>query len=126
MSAVTTRTGTTIQGSSPRSSWAFMTNHTQVLLCIARDPSVRLRDVATTVGITERAAQSIVADLVGEQYLSRTRIGRRNQYQVHLGAPLRHHDNGSLTIGGLLDFLLSDACATPYSRISLQPDGLAV
>jgi predicted transcriptional regulator len=65
--------------------WRFLTNHTQVLLAIARDPDVRLRDVAEMVGITERAAQRIVADLIESGYLKRERIGRRNHYRVNRG-----------------------------------------
>lgn len=97
----------------PRTSWGFLTNHTQVLLCIVRDADIRLRDVATLVGLTERAAQSIVADLEAEGYLSRSKVGRRNRYEIHLDAPVRHHD-GELTIGELLVFLSS-----PEHRASL-------
>ncbi len=70
--------------------WTFLTNHAHVLLCIARAPGARLRDVADRVGITERAAQRIVADLVNEGYLTRERVGRRNQYVVHSEQHLRH------------------------------------
>jgi hypothetical protein len=73
-----------------------------VLLCIARDPSIRLRDVALLVGITERAAQSIVADLVDAGYLTRARIGRRNHYDVHAELPLRHPLEHDQTVGTLL------------------------
>jgi hypothetical protein len=99
-----------------RDSWTFVSNHARVLACIAGDSSIRLRDVATEVGITERAAQSIVADLAGAGYVTRTRIGRRNSYEVHRAAPL-HQGGGSLTIGSLLDFLdgASDRVLTrPY------------
>jgi hypothetical protein len=70
-------------------SWSFLTNHAQVLLCIAHDPGIRLRDIGETVGITERAAHRIVGELVGAGYISRTRNGRRNQYtiQPHLTLP---------------------------------------
>lgn len=94
-----------------------MTNHTQVLLCIARDPSVRLRDVAASVGITERAAQSIVTELAEDGYLSRSRIGRRNHYRIHVDAALRPHDH--LTVGALLDFLQS----TPRTATHQRPTG---
>jgi DNA-binding IclR family transcriptional regulator len=69
--------------------WSFLSNHAQALLCIADDPDVRLRDVATAVGITERAAHRIVNDLVEGGYLSRKREGRRNHYQVNSQVPLR-------------------------------------
>jgi hypothetical protein len=82
-----------------------LTNHAQVLFCLLQDPTVRLRDVADRVGITERATQSIVADLVTEGYVSRTRVGRRNTYQVHIDAPLRRDDATPLTVGGLMAFL---------------------
>ncbi|MBS2031112.1 MAG: winged helix-turn-helix domain-containing protein [Deltaproteobacteria bacterium] len=70
--------------------WTFLTNHAHVLLCLARDPEARMRDVATAVGITERAVQRIVADLEAEGYVSRHRDGRRNSYEVHGDLPLRH------------------------------------
>lgn len=107
----------------PRSNWTFLTNHTHVLLCITRDPNVRLRDVATMVGITERAAQSIVADLEGEGYLTRSRVGRRNVYDVHHDNPLRSHDNGSLTVGGLLEFLQSHGRLIDFARSGLAASG---
>lgn len=88
-----------------RTGWMFLTNHTHVLCCLDHDPTMRLRDVAVLVGITERAAQAIVADLVGAGYLSRTRVGRRNHYEVHRDRPLRHHSLSSMSIGHLLDVL---------------------
>jgi hypothetical protein len=74
----------------PEPDWTFLTNHAHVLLCIAREPEVRMRDVAQMVGITERAVQRIVADLEQAGYLVRTRHGRRNQYEVREHLPLRH------------------------------------
>jgi DNA-binding MarR family transcriptional regulator len=70
--------------------WTFLTNHAHVLFCIARDPEVRLRDVAVRVGITERAVQRIVTDLEKDGYLTVSKEGRRNRYQVHYDLPLRH------------------------------------
>lgn len=70
--------------------WTFLTNHGHVLLCIASDPDIRARDIAARVGITERSAQSIVADLVEAGYLTREKVGRRNRYEVQSGRPLRH------------------------------------
>jgi hypothetical protein len=90
-----------------RSSWTFLTNHAHVLLCIVHDPMVRLRDVADTVGITERAAQNIVADLVHDGYLLRTRVGRRNRYEVNTDLPLHRDDHAWVSIGGLLGLLAS-------------------
>ena len=70
--------------------WTFLTNHSHVLLCLAREPEQTLRNVAVCVGITERAVQRIVADLEEAAILTRSRDGRRNRYEVHAGQPLRH------------------------------------
>ena len=82
--------------------WTFLTNHAHVLVCVARDPSIRLRDVAELVGITERAAQRIIADLVAEGYVVRMRAGRRNRYRVNTTAPLRHPLDVEHAVGDLL------------------------
>lgn len=87
------------------SQWTFFSHHAHVLLCIARDPSVRLREVATEVGITERAVQAIVNDLVDEGYLTRERVGRRNHYEIHPDARLRHPMHRDVEIGRLLELL---------------------
>ncbi len=89
----------------PLTGWTFLTNHAHVLLCLARDPDARLRDVAVAVGITERAAQRIVADLVDSGYLERVRQGRRNRYALHREAPLRHALERDHAIGEILDVL---------------------
>jgi DNA-binding IclR family transcriptional regulator len=70
--------------------WKFITNHAQVLLCIAHDPQIRLREIAEACGITERAAHRIVADLEQAGYISRERIGRRNRYEFHPEVAMRH------------------------------------
>ncbi len=85
--------------------WTFLTNHSHVLLCIAEDPDVLLREVAQHVGITERATQRIVAELEEAGYLSHERVGRRNRYQVHAELPLRHPLEDHLEIGALLRVL---------------------
>lgn len=85
--------------------WTFLTNHAHVLLCVARDPGARLRDVAGDVGITERAAQRIVADLVEAGYLERERHGRRNHYRLHPELPLRHPLERDHAIGEVLRVL---------------------
>lgn len=90
-------------------SWTFLTNHMHVLLCIARDPSTRLRDVATAVGITERAAQRIVGELEESGYLVRRREGRRNAYDLRTDRPLRHPLEQQHLIGELLRVLASDS-----------------
>ena len=86
-------------------SWTFLTNHTQVLICIAQDVDITLRDVAIKVGITERAAQRIVADLVDAEILDRRRVGRRNHYLVNRGAAMRNVAQANQQIGPLLDLL---------------------
>ncbi len=88
-------------------SWTFLTNHAQVLVCIADDPGVRLRDIGERVGITERAAHRIVVDLETAGYIARTRDGRRNHYSVNSGVPMhdpiaRHRDQN---VGQLLEIL---------------------
>jgi DNA-binding MarR family transcriptional regulator len=85
--------------------WTFLTNHTQVLLCLARDPDMRLRDVAEMVGVTERAAQRILAELVETGYVERVRVGRRNHYTVNREQTMRHAAQVGYHIGGLLDLL---------------------
>lgn len=86
--------------------WQFVTNHTQVLLCIARDPNIRLRDIADEVGITLGSAQRILAELVEAGYVKRERQGRRNRYLIDRDAPmLRHTAQDGQDIGGLLDLL---------------------
>ena len=85
--------------------WRFVTNHTQVLLAIARDPDARLRDIAQVVGITERAAQRIVADLIEADYVQRTRIGRRNRYSINREIRMRHPAQKEHEVGELLDLL---------------------
>ena len=83
-------------------SWTFLSNHGHVLICIAEDSEIRGRDIAAQVGITERAAQSIVSDLVEAGYVSRERVGRRNQYEIHPELPLRHPVENEHSIGELL------------------------
>ncbi|GII80927.1 ArsR family transcriptional regulator [Sphaerisporangium rufum] len=84
------------------SGWTFLTNHAHVLLALARDPDARLRDVAESVGITERAAQAIVADLEAAGYLRRERVGRRNHYTINAVAEFRHPTQRHRRIGELI------------------------
>lgn len=93
------------QGLDPSGSWTFLTNHAHVLVCLARDPGIRMRETAERVGITERAAQRIVADLVRAGYLERTRVGRRNRYTINGELPLRHPLEEHGEIGALLRLL---------------------
>ncbi|WP_433440916.1 helix-turn-helix transcriptional regulator [Nonomuraea sp. CA-141351] len=85
------------------SSWTFLTHHARVLVEIARDPQVRLRDIATSIGITERTAQTIVRDLYEAGYLTRTRIGRRNHYSLNLEQHFRYPTEAGLPISLLID-----------------------
>ena len=85
--------------------WRFVTNHAHVLEVIASDPTVRLRDIAAAVGITERTAAQIVNDLEAAGYLTKVRDGRRNRYEVHEELPLRHPRHRHHTVGELIRFL---------------------
>jgi DNA-binding MarR family transcriptional regulator len=82
-----------------------VTNHAHVLQITSADPSVRLRDIAQTIGITERTASQIVNDLEKAGYLSKTRNGRRNHYRVNAKLPLRHPEHRHRTVGDLIVFL---------------------
>jgi DNA-binding MarR family transcriptional regulator len=85
--------------------WRFLSNHTQVLLCLRRDPDIRFRDIAQMVGITERAAQRIVADLIESGYVQSERVGRRNRYHVNPDIAMRHPAQDGHDIGELLQLL---------------------
>jgi hypothetical protein len=89
--------------------WDFLTNHAHVMLCVAQDPGMRLRDIAVAVGITERAAHKILSDLVNEGYVERDRVGRRNHYKVKPELPLRHPLVSEREVGELLNVLMSSA-----------------
>ena len=93
---------------SPHSTWFVLTNHGNVLLCVAREPTIRISEIADKVGVGERAAQRIVADLVAEGYLVRIKEGRRNRYEINRSAHLRHPLFADLEIGPLLDVLRGD------------------
>jgi predicted transcriptional regulator of viral defense system len=97
--------------------WRFVTNHAHVLQTVARDPTIRVRDIADTVGITERTAAHIVNDLEKAGYLSKLRNGRRNHYEIHEQLPLRHPQHGHHTVGELIRFLQAPA----HPRAQLQP-----
>ena len=85
--------------------WTFLTNHLHVLACLARDPELRIRDIADLVGITERATVQILGQLETSGYLTRTRVGRRNHYTVHAERPLRHPLQEGHQVGELLRVL---------------------
>lgn len=87
------------------STWTFLTNHAQVLLCIARNQRITAREIAGTVGITERAVQRILDDLEEAGYISRTRDGRTNSYAVHRDRPMRHPAQQGHAVHELLGLL---------------------
>ncbi len=91
--------------STEATTWSFLTNHAQVLLCIADDPGIRLREIGDRVGITERAAHRIVDELVAAGYVSRTRSGRRNHYTIHGHLPLPDRIARRQRLGDLLAIL---------------------
>ncbi|MFJ8209366.1 helix-turn-helix transcriptional regulator [Streptomyces sp. NPDC096033] len=90
----------------PRTSWTFVTNHARILAMIFRDPEIRLRDLAESCHLTERAAQAIVTDLESAGYLTRMRHGRRNHYEVTPGTRFRHPAESHREIGDLLHLLV--------------------
>jgi DNA-binding IclR family transcriptional regulator len=87
--------------------WTFLSNHGHVLVCLASDPELRLRDVAERVGITERAAQQIVRDLEQAGYVVKERVGRRNRYKVVRSRRLRHPLEDQVRIGELTDLVVA-------------------
>jgi IclR-like helix-turn-helix domain-containing protein len=86
-------------------SWTFLTNHGRVLLCIAEDPGVRLRDIAARLNITERTAYGIVTDLAQAGYVVKQKDGRRNRYQIQAHLPLPEPSNQERTLGEVLTLL---------------------
>ena len=93
--------------------WSFLTNHARVLLCIAHDPGVRLRDIGAGVGITERSAYGIVCDLAAAGYISKHRHGRRNRYQIQAHLPLPEPAGSERTVGEVLALLAGAAAGRP-------------
>ncbi|MGO9344656.1 MAG: helix-turn-helix transcriptional regulator [Acidimicrobiales bacterium] len=88
------------------SQWSFLTNHARALVCIADDPGVRLRDIATTLGITERTAFGIVGDLTEAGYVIKDKDGRRNRYRIQAHLPLPDALGRDRTIGEVLKLLV--------------------
>ncbi len=91
--------------------WSFLTNHARVLICIAQDPGVRLREIGETVGITERAAHRIVRELVDAGYVTRRRIGRRNHYTIRSDMPVPDSVARNRRVGDLLAVLTTTAAS---------------
>lgn len=89
-------------GGAPSRAWTFLSNHGHVLVHVSREPMARLRDVAASVGITERSAQAILADLEDDGYVTKVRVGRRNHYEVHPELTFRHPAEAGHPVGDLL------------------------
>ena len=85
--------------------WGFLTSHARVLMCIARDPGARLRDIAASLGITERSAHGIVAELAAAGYVVKQKDGRRNRYQIQAHLPLPEPASRDRTVGEVLALL---------------------
>jgi biotin operon repressor len=116
LQTTTARPGSAARGQDPMKQqptplrhWTFLSNHAHVLVCLALDPDSRLRDVASSVGITERAVQKIVSDLEEAGVIVRERQGRRNSYRLSLEVPLRHPLESHRTVGTLLSLVLDRA-----------------
>lgn len=103
--------------------WTFLTNHAHVMVALALDPDMRVRDLADAVGITERAAQRIVGELVDAGYLRREKHGRRNRYHLDPARPLRHPLEGHHTIGRLLDVLAEEPADVSSERVRSRSAG---
>ena len=102
--------------------WSFFTNHARVLICITRDPGLRLRDLAAALGITERSAYGIVSDLVEAGYVVKEKDGRRNRYRVQAQLPLPEPVTQERTIGEVLGVLV-DAAARGRRRTPIKNPG---
>lgn len=96
-------------------SWTFLTNHARVLLCIAGDPGMRLRDIAARLSITERSAYGIVIDLAEAGYIVKAKYGRRNRYEIQAHLPLPEPTSRERTVGEILALLVSDSAPAPVS-----------
>jgi predicted transcriptional regulator len=88
--------------------WSFLTNHSHVLLCLAKDSTMRIRDIGEAVGITQRAVQKIINDLESEGYIKRKRQGRRNCYKINASLPLRHPVEEHRDIADLIKLICGD------------------
>lgn len=111
MAIATTDAGAELHG------WTFLSNYAHVLVCVARDPDVTLREVAEHVGVTERAVHRILSELIAAGVVSKEREGRRNHYSVNLDEPMRHPLEEGKTVGDLLSGVLTKADA---ARLGLR------
>jgi hypothetical protein len=106
-------------------SWSFLTNHARVLLCIARDPGMRLRAIAASLGITERSAHGIVTDLATAGYVLKQKDGRRNRYQIQAHLPLPEPTSQEPAIGEVLAFLAGASAGRQLTRGNQPEAGTA-
>jgi DNA-binding IclR family transcriptional regulator len=106
----------------PMAKWSFLTNHARALVCIAHDPGVRLRDIAATLGITERTAFGIVTDLTEAGYVLKEREGRRNRYRIQAHLPLGQAVGREPTIGEMLGLLMDAKAAQPAQAPDQRAD----
>lgn len=100
-----------------RNTWSLLTSHGHVLVEIAKDPKARIRDLSEAAGITERATAAIIADLEAAGYVTRSRIGRRNHYEVNLDLPFRHPAQADIPVGPVLALL----AAQPLENLRHRP-----
>jgi hypothetical protein len=106
-------------------SWSFLTNHARVLLCIARDPEARLRDIAASLGITERSAHGIVSDLAAAGYVVKQKDGRRNRYQVQARVPWPETGTPAPAAGDVLALVEGMRAVLPVHRPAIPAGDLA-
>lgn len=104
-------------------SWSFLTNHARVLVCIANDPDVRLWEIGSAVGITERAAHRIIGELTAAGYVSRERVGRRNRYSIESSLPLPDPLARGQKVGDLLEILVGEGSPEPGGRSADMYEG---
>ena len=96
--------------------WSFLTNHARVLLCIAHDPGVRLRDIGASLGITDRSAHGIATDLTAARYVVKHKDGRRNRYQIQEHLPLPEPASQEPAIGEVLALLADDSTTSQLNQ----------
>ena len=102
--------------------WSFLTNHARVLVCITQNHSVRLREIAATLGISERSASGIVTDLAEAGYVVKDKAGRRNRYRVHGDLPLPEAVGRQLTIGEVLNLLTGPSTRATVRHLPTDRD----
>ncbi len=121
-----TSSATSWTSTSASTNWTYLSNHAHVLVCLARDPEVRLRDIALMVGITERGVSRILSELEESGVIEKKKVGRRNHYELHLDAPLRHPLESHATVADLIDLLCKrprvQATETAVARSSPHRD----